>query len=131
MATYTAAIAALTDITAGQTLADAGHAARHNEGNEASRELAAFLDVLAAATVTTVNGASGAVTLAAADVGAVPDTAGIVYREYDPVTGWPERGTVASGTIVMWVKRTAADPDPTIDATYALAGVDIGLLAQA
>jgi hypothetical protein len=31
----------------------------------------------------------------------------------------------------MWVKRDPSDPDPNIDGTYALAGVDIALLAQA
>ena len=134
MASYTAAITALVDVTAGQTLAEAGgdgHAAVENRQNAAVRDVATYLDGLGAAAVTTVNGVSGAVTLTAADVDAVPESAGIVYREYDAVTGWPARGTVASGTIVMWLKRTAADPDPLIDATYALAGVDIGLLAQA
>ena len=37
---YAAEIAALTDITAGQTLAEAGHADRHNQANDALRALA-------------------------------------------------------------------------------------------
>ena len=41
---YAAEIAALTDITAGQTLAEAGHANRHNQANDALRALATALD---------------------------------------------------------------------------------------
>ena len=125
---FEAEIAALTDIASGQTLAEAGHADRHNQANAALRALADFVDD--AGPVTSVNGESGVVVLTAADVQAVPQASGIQYREYNG-SAWPVRGTVPTGTVVMWIKRTAADPDPPINATYALAGVDIALLAQA
>lgn len=49
-----------------------------------------------------------------------------------PAAGeWPVRGTVPTGTIVLWIKRDADDPDPSIDATYMLAGTDILLKATA
>ena len=48
MASYDSAVAALTSIAAGQTLAEAGHADRHNQGNAASEALAAYLDALEA-----------------------------------------------------------------------------------
>ena len=48
MASYDSAVAALTSIGAGQTLAEAGHADRHNQGNAASEALAAYLDALEA-----------------------------------------------------------------------------------
>ena len=127
---FEAEIAALTDVTAGQTLAEAGgdgHAAVENNQNAALRAVANFLDT--GSPVTSVNGDTGAVTLDAADVDAVPETAGIQYRTWND--GWPVRGTVPAGTIVMWIKRDPANPDPPIDATYALDGVDIALLAQA
>ena len=130
MASYTAAVDALTDVTAGQTLAEAGgdgHATVENRQNQAARELAAFLDG-AESPVLSVNTQTGAVVLTFSDVQAVPETAGIQYREYDG--GWPVRGTVPAGTIVMWVKRNPNDPDPPIDDTYALDGVDVALLAQ-
>ena len=130
MASYTAAVDALTDVTAGQTLAEAGgdgHATVENRQNQAARELAAFLDG-AESPVLSVNTQTGAVTLTFSDVQAVPESAGIQYREYDG--GWPVRGTVPAGTIVMWVKRNPNDPDPPIDGTYALDGVDVALLAQ-
>ena len=131
MASYTAAVDALVDVTAGQTLADAGgdgHAEVENRQNQAARDIAAFLDT--GGPVTSVNGLSGIVVLGAAAVDAVPEAFGIQYREYDGAA-WPVRGTVPTGTVVMWIKRTAADPDPPINATYALANVDIALLAQA
>ena len=132
MATYDTEIAALADVTSGQTLAEAGgvgHAAVENRQNAAARALAAYLDSLGASTVLSINGETGTVTLTAADVDAVPESAGIQYREYDG--GWPVRGTVPAGTVVMWIKRTAADPDPLVGGSYALDGVDIALLAQA
>ena len=52
MASYDSAVAALTSIGAGQTLAEAGHADRHNQGNAASEALAAYLDALEAAAPT-------------------------------------------------------------------------------
>ena len=52
MASYDSAVAALTSIAAGQTLAEAGHADRHNQGNAASEALAAYLDALEAAAPT-------------------------------------------------------------------------------
>lgn len=133
MASYTAAVDALTDVTAGQTLAEAGgdgHAAVENRQNAAARELAAFLDgaEFPESPVLSVNGETGAVVLTASDVDAVPETAGFQYRSYNE--GWPVRGTVPAGTIVMWIKRTAADPDPPVGGSYALDGVDIALLAQ-
>ena len=131
MASYTAAVDALTDVTAGQTLAEAGgdgHATVENRQNQAARELAAFLDG-AESPVLSVNTQTGAVVLTASDVDAVPETAGFQYRSYN--AGWPVRGTVPAGTIVMWIKRTAADPDPPVGGSYALDGVDIALLAQA
>lgn len=76
-------------------------------------------------------GGSDEITLTAADVGAVPAAFGIQTREYDSGTGWPVRGTVPVGTIVCWIKRDAAAPNPPLDGTYALAGTDIALLAQA
>ena len=127
---YDTEIAALADVTSGQTLAEAGgvgHAAVENRQNAALRKLAEFLDG-AESPVLSVNSQTGAVTLTFSDVQAVPETAGIQYREYDG--GWPVRGTVPAGTIVMWVKRNPNDPDPPIDGTYALDGVDIALLAQ-
>jgi len=63
--------------------------------------------------------------------GKVPSASGLEYREYDSVTGWPVRGSVPSGTIVVWVSRDSSSGAPTVDGTYALAGVDIALLAQA
>ena len=75
-------------------------------------------------------GGSDEITLTAADVGAVPAAFGIQTREYDSVTGWPVRGAVPAGTIVMWIKRDPNDPDPPVDASYALNDVDIALLAQ-
>ena len=128
---YDSEIAALADVTSGQTLAEAGgvgHAAVENRQNAALRKLAEFLDG-AESPVLSVNSQTGAVTLTFSDVQAVPETAGIQYREYDG--GWPLRGDVPAGTIVMWIKRDPANPDPPIDATYALANVDIALLAQA
>ena len=133
MATYDTEIAALADVTAGQTLAEAGgvgHAAVENRQNDAARALAAYLDSLGASTVLSINGETGTVTLTAADVDAVPESAGIQYREYDG-GAWPVRGTVPAGTVVIWLKRDVADPDPPINATYALTGVDLALLAQA
>ena len=132
MATYDTEIAALADVTAGQTLAEAGgvgHAEVENRQNAAARALATWADGIGAASVTSVNTETGDVVLAASDVNAVPESAGIVYREYD--AGWPVRGSVPTGTIVCWIKRDSADPDPPIDGTYALSGVDIALLAQA
>ena len=129
MAFPQAQIDALSDVSPGQTLAEAGgigHSAVENNQNAALRALAEFVD--AEGPVTSVNGETGVVTLDAADVGAVPESAGIQYRQYDG--GWPVRGTVPAGTIVMWVKRNPNDPDPPIDGTYALDGVDIALLAQ-
>lgn len=76
-------------------------------------------------------GGSDEITLSAADVGAVPAAFGIQTREYDSGTGWPVRGSVPSGTIVLWIKRSASDPNPPLDGTYALDGTDIALLAQA
>lgn len=127
---YAAEIAALVDVTSGQTLAEAGgagHAAVENRQNAALRGISTFLDT--GSPVTSVNGATAAVTLDADDVGAVPEAAGIQYRQYS--SGWPVRGTVPAGTVVMWIKRSAAYPDPPVDETYALSGVDIALLAQA
>lgn len=121
-----AEIDALTDITGGQTLAEAGHADRHNQANAAIRAIGEFVDQ--EGPVTSVNGETGVVDLDAADVGAVPEDGGIQHRTYDG--GWPVRGTVPSGTVVMWIKRDPNDPDPPIDGTYALDGVDIALLAQ-
>ena len=130
MAFPQAQIDALSDVSPGQTLAEAGgigHSAVENNQNAALRALAEFVD--AEGPVTSVNGETGAVTLDADDVAAVPAASGFVYREYDG--GWPERGTVPSGTIVCWIKRNPADPDPTIGGTGAADGVDIALLAQA
>ena len=102
MATYDTEIAALQDVTSGQTLAEAGgvgHAAVENRQNAAARALAAYLN-----------------------------SGDIQYREYD--AGWPLRGDLPDGTLVMWIKRDPNDPDPPINADYALTGVDIALLAQ-
>ena len=132
MATYDTEIAALADVTPGQTLAEAGgvgHSEVENRQNAAARALAAYLDSLGASAVLSINGETGAVVLTASDVDAVPETAGFQYRSYN--AGWPVRGTVPAGTIVMWIKRTAADPDPPVGGSYALDGVDIALLAQA
>ena len=56
---------------------------------------------------------------------------GFVWREYDSVgETWPVRGTVPAGTVVLWLKRNASYPDPPINGSYALAGVDVVLLAE-
>lgn len=44
---------------------------------------------------------------------------------------WPVRGVLPAGTVVIWVKRVSTDPDPSIDSTFMLAGVDILLSATA
>lgn len=81
---YDVEIAALTDITAGQTLAEAGHAARHNESNDAARALADRLDMLGTAAGLVIVELSGGGWSADAPAGRVDGQFPITFVPADP-----------------------------------------------
>jgi hypothetical protein len=81
---YSAEIAALTDITSGQTLAEAGHAARHNELNDAARALAGRLDMLGTAAALTIVELSGGGWSADAPAGRTDGQFPITFVPLDP-----------------------------------------------
>ena len=56
-------------------------------------------------------------------VAALP--AGSVLHKLCAAGVWPVRGTTRSDLLVIWVKTATSDPDPAIDSTYMLTGVDI------
>jgi hypothetical protein len=58
----------------------------------------------------------------------IPPTNRFQYRLYN--NGWPVRGTVPTGTIVVWIKTNPAEPNPTVGGNY-MAANDLALLAQA
>jgi hypothetical protein len=60
----------------------------------------------------------------------VPKSAKVVtFRIYSG--GWPVRGTVPAGGMVIWIKFNPSDPNPTVGGSYMVEGVDVALLAQA
>ena len=60
-------------------------------------------------------------------VEALIPTGFIVTREYDSGTGWPARGTVPTGSIVMWINRVD-DTLPSTGGSGAVEDVDIVLV---
>ena len=103
MVSYTSEIGALQDISAAQTLAEAQHALRHNQGNAASVALAAHLDALEIAQP-------------AANVGlAIVETAVGVWSGDAPA------GRENGANQILFVPYDPADPTDPADATNGIA----------
>ena len=102
MASYDSAVAALTSIGAGQTLAEAGHADRHNQGNAASEALAAYLDALEAAAPT-------------ANVGLT-----LVETALGVWSGDAPPGRTGGANPILFVPLSATEPTDPADATNGI-----------
>lgn len=51
--------------------------------------------------------------------------AGSVLHKLCNAGVWPVRGTTRADLLVIWIKTAVSDPDPAINSTYMLSGVDI------